>query len=285
MQPSEEETEPVNTKRAVTAMCVVLAFTGCADSKPLSGPGVTTTTTTTTTGVLAPTTSNASLAPLTTPPTVATSSPGTTIPTIPPGVVSPTVVTVMPTVATTVGQTTSPTVPATVPTTTRPTTPATVAPTSTTTPPCPATGGTSEVNVGFPMQLSGLIGADIRTGQHLCFERVVIEFEGTGTFPGYRVNYVSGDPENSPEGAPVAVAGNATLVIAGGSWMTGFEGGGYTGPSRFTPTNVSVIKELVLLEDFEGMFQWAVGLDKTRPFRVSTLPDPQRLIIDIYTRP
>jgi hypothetical protein len=33
--------------------------------------------------------------------------------------------------------------------------------------------------------------------------------------------------------------------------------------------------------DFEAVFEWIVGLDDTRPFAVSTLADPARLVIDI----
>jgi hypothetical protein len=79
------------------------------------------------------------------------------------------------------------------------------------------TDDTSLANDGFPNRLSSLVGVDIRTGGHECFERVVLEFGGTGELPGYRVQY-EGDPIlDSPSGEPVDVAGDATLVVSVGA--------------------------------------------------------------------
>lgn len=146
---------------------------------------------------------------------------------------------------------------------------------------CPDPGGTAPVNDGFPARMSSLVGADIRTGAHECFERVVLEFQGTGELPGYWVRYEADPIIDSPRGAPVDVAGDATLVLSAASWMTSPDTGGYGGPTRFTPTNVSNIRELVMLENFEGQTAWAIGLDRQRPFTVSTLGDPWRIVIDI----
>jgi len=37
------------------------------------------------------------------------------------------------------------------------------------------------------------------------------------------------------------------------------------------------------VENFEGMHQWAVGLDAERPFDVVFLDAPRRIVIDIAT--
>jgi hypothetical protein len=58
---------------------------------------------------------------------------------------------------------------------------------------------------------------------------------------------------------------------------------GYTGPNQIFPTNVSHIEELRLLEDYEGMTTWGIGLDAKRNFDVHTLDNPSRLVIDIQT--
>jgi hypothetical protein len=135
--------------------------------------------------------------------------------------------------------------------------------------------------VNFPDTLSGLIGRDIRTGAHPCVERVVLELQGTGTFPGYRVEYVDDPVKLSPSDLEVDISGDATLVLSVGAWMTTMEGDGYDGPARIEPTNVEHIRELRLIENFEGMHQWAIGLDRQRPFEVTTLTDPPRIVIDI----
>jgi hypothetical protein len=146
---------------------------------------------------------------------------------------------------------------------------------------CDPPTSTATVSDGFPSRLSSLYGTDIRTGRHECFERVVVEFGGTGELPGYRVAYESDPILDSPSGEPVDVAGDATLVISFGAWMPTMEGAGYSGPREITPGNVSTILELVQIENFESMSAWAVGLDRQRPFTVFTLGDPVRIVVDI----
>ena len=150
---------------------------------------------------------------------------------------------------------------------------------------CPDLGDTSPANDGFPNRLSSLVGVDIRTGGHDCFERVVLEFGGSGELPGYQVQYEPDPILDSPSGEPVDVAGDATLVVSVGAWMPDPEGNGYQGPREFVPTNVVTILELQQIENFEGQSAWAIGLDRQRDFTVSTLADPVRIVIDIALEP
>ncbi len=142
---------------------------------------------------------------------------------------------------------------------------------------------TRQASRNWPMGLSSLHGAEIRTGRHQCFERVVIEFAGEGQLPGRRVGYVLDPVLLSPSDETVMIRGNATLLIRVASWMGEPLSGVDPGPTQIFPTNVRKIKELRLVENFEGMHQWAVGLDRARPFRVFTLANPARLVIDIGT--
>jgi hypothetical protein len=41
------------------------------------------------------------------------------------------------------------------------------------------------------------------------------------------------------------------------------------------------IREAVQTCDFEGVVDWAVGIDGTRAFRVTVLTNPSRIIIDV----
>ena len=150
---------------------------------------------------------------------------------------------------------------------------------------CGDLGDTGPVNDGFPNRLSSLVGTDIRTGGHECFERVVLELGGTGELPGFQVQYEADPILDSPRGEPVEVAGDATLVLAVGVWMPDIEGNGYQGPREFVPTNVVNIKELQQIENFEGQNAWAIGLDRQRDFTVSTLTEPFRIVIDIALDP
>ena len=147
---------------------------------------------------------------------------------------------------------------------------------------CPDPGGTERVADGFPQRLSTMVGLEIRTGAHPpCFERVVIEFAGSGELPGYQVEYRSDPIIESPRGEPVEVAGDATLVLSAASWMPNPEGDGYDGPRELVPANVETIVELQQIENFEGMTAWAIGLDRERDFTVMTLENPTRIVVDI----
>lgn len=150
---------------------------------------------------------------------------------------------------------------------------------------CGDLGDTAPVNDGFPNRMSSLVGSDIRTGGHECFERVVLELGGSGELPGFQVRYEPDPILDSPSGEPVEIAGDATLVLSVGAWMPDIEGNGYQGPREFVPTNVVNIRELQQIENFEGQNAWAIGLDSQRDFTVSTLTDPFRIVIDIALDP
>jgi len=134
--------------------------------------------------------------------------------------------------------------------------------------------------------MSSLVGKAIRTGAQPCFDRIVIELQAgppSGSpinFPGYRVQYQS-NVVLDPSGEAITLKGHAFLVISLGSWMTAMSGEGYHGPTDIFPANVSSIKELRLIEDFEGQMSWAAGLDAKHNVVTSVLSNPPRLVVDI----
>lgn len=154
---------------------------------------------------------------------------------------------------------------------------------STTAAGCPTSGGTADVSSADPLLMSSLLGADIRTGAHPCYERVVIELMGAGTFPGWAVGYATDPVPLGQSGEGVSLLGAATLQVRMGMWMQSMEGGGYQGDFQLFPTNVVHVRELRLVDNFEGVSTWAIGLDAQYPFAVAVLHAPERLVIDIYT--
>ena len=56
----------------------------------------------------------------------------------------------------------------------------------------------------------------------------------------------------------------------------------YLGPARFTP-DTSAVVELVRTGGFEAVLTWAVGVDAERPFRVTRLEQPARIVLDVAT--
>ncbi|MCE9621024.1 MAG: hypothetical protein K8R99_01630 [Actinomycetia bacterium] len=168
-------------------------------------------------------------------------------------------------------------------TTTLPT-PTTVAE-PTTTAACVPEGDIAPQSSDDPLLMSSLVGVDIRTGVHPCFERIVIELGGTGDFPGWTVQYVD-DPVRLGESDNfVEIAGDATLQVVMRMWMPSMEGAGYTGPNQFVPESVFHILELRETENFEGICIWSIGLDAEYSFTVHVLQGPERLVIDVQVPP
>jgi hypothetical protein len=54
----------------------------------------------------------------------------------------------------------------------------------------------------------------------------------------------------------------------------------YLGPQRFSP-DAAAIEELVRTGGFEAVLTWAVGVDQKRPFKVTRLESPARIVIDV----
>jgi hypothetical protein len=176
------------------------------------------------------------------------------------------------------------------PTTPATTTPATTTPATTTpatTAPCDRTGySLGERRDGFPDRMTSMVGVDIRTGTHPCYERIVIEFGAgsapvPGGMPGWVVRYTDGPVYLGQSDETVDLEGDATLVVSVAAWMPSMEGEGYDGPIRIFPTNVRHLLELRQVDNWEGQHTWAIGLDRQRPFHVFTLSSPRRLVIDV----
>lgn len=129
-----------------------------------------------------------------------------------------------------------------------------------------------------PAAGSFLTVVDVRTGEHDGYDRVVYELAGEG-LPGWRVGYVDEAVED-PSGEVVDVDGDATLEV----WVTGT---GYpfdTGHEEFAEDlrpGAGDVEHVTRPLTFEGMTQSFVGLDEQRPFRVTLLEDPVRVVVDV----
>jgi hypothetical protein len=104
--------------------------------------------------------------------------------------------------------------------------------------------------------------------------------------PGYWVRYADGPITlGQSDDIFVELRGDADLLITLGAWMYEVDANGnpigYAGNIDVFPTNVSTIEEILLIDNSEGVQNWAVGLDEERPFVVTTLTNPDRLVIDI----
>lgn len=143
------------------------------------------------------------------------------------------------------------------------------------------TGGTA----GAQAQLVGL-----RIVHQPGFDRVVFEFgqstaPGPFAMPGYRIEAVSSFTATS--GQRVTLDGNAFLSLRFRNASTISPSTGqptYPGPSDLRP-GTPLVRELKLVEDFERVMTWGLGLDHPACPAVSELGSPLRLVLDLPTPP
>ena len=124
---------------------------------------------------------------------------------------------------------------------------------------------------------------DVRAAAQDGYDRVVFEF--ANGVPGYDVGYAERPIVADGSGDEVEVEGGAVLVVrmepALDADLTKEDAPRtYTGPNRISP-DTAVLMELVRTGGFEAVLTWAVGVDEERPFRVSTLESPARIVIDV----
>jgi len=124
---------------------------------------------------------------------------------------------------------------------------------------------------------------DVRAARHDGYDRIVFQFRNG--LPGYDVRYVDKPVVADGSGEEVAVEGGAVLLVrmepALDADLTQESAPlTYTGPQRFTPTTTAVA-ELVRTGGFESVLTWAVGVDERRPFKVTRLESPARIVIDV----
>ena len=120
---------------------------------------------------------------------------------------------------------------------------------------------------------------NVRTGQHATYDRVVIDLKGGA--PGYRIGYVREVREDG-SGKVVDTRGRANLLVRLTPANAHHENGSptYPGPSRFD-VDYPALREVAFAGDFEGTVAIALGIRHKNGFRVLTLRDPTRIVIDI----
>ena len=149
------------------------------------------------------------------------------------------------------------------------------------TPPAPENTAVPENTARQVKRSSGraeLVLTDVRVGEHEGFDRIVLEFSGTGA-PGWVVDYAD-EAVLDGSGEAVALDGDAFLDIyaSGTTWPAPDY---YDGPSRVEPQGGDVA-DVFVGGTFEGSTQVIAGIDGGPvPFRVFALTDPTRLVVDV----
>ncbi len=121
---------------------------------------------------------------------------------------------------------------------------------------------------------------DVRVGTHDGYDRVVFEFDSG--LPDAVIEGVLPPFYADPSGQEIPVAGSAFLKLTmhGASKVSPDGGVTYGGSTNFEP-GFDRLVQLVEGGDFEAVSSWYLGLDGGGCFRVLSLSDPSRLVIDI----
>ena len=154
--------------------------------------------------------------------------------------------------------------------------------------------GTASAPAGFSLDdvtsptfpdLGGDIGAigAVRVGRHTGYDRVVWEFPRSGR-PTYQVRYVT-TPTADGSGDVVSVAGDAWLEVMVST--VGIPAASAPRPGKASASSIAgtvVAEARPVYGGFEGYGQSFVGVhDERRPFKVTVLRNPTRLVLDIYS--
>lgn len=127
---------------------------------------------------------------------------------------------------------------------------------------------------------TSLLAHDFRVGVHEDYYRVVVEFVGQGD-PGWTIGWTDKSVElGRGEALPIPQGNVLDIMIHGATWpaIPGAAEYYYNGPAdKRLDDNV--------IAWFDGSFESethiAVSSDKQREYRVFTLEDPKRLVIDL----
>jgi hypothetical protein len=142
---------------------------------------------------------------------------------------------------------------------------------------------TAEVRKIRSGDIAGLV--DVRMARHDGYDRLVFEF--TDRVPGYTIGYRPLPAHEDASGFEIPLPDavgllQVSLSPASGDGWTGDEPT-YLGPSTVS-ADTTVITEAKAAGDFEAVLTWAVGVRAERPFAVSELDGPPRLVVDVAHR-
>lgn len=123
--------------------------------------------------------------------------------------------------------------------------------------------------------------AALRTGVQDGFERVTFELAGSEGLPGYRVEYVDRPLYDCGSGEPTYPVGDAWLQVRLEPVAAHTEEGRPTLGARDLAVGAPLLQRIYRTCDFEAVVVHVLALSMPNAFRVFTLADPLRIVVDI----
>lgn len=144
-------------------------------------------------------------------------------------------------------------------------------------------GSTNPVEVAAPAGLGQATLVEVRAAAHEGYDRLVFEFSGTQV-PGYKVSYESkavacGSGQDLTDFVGEGKAPAGLLLVDMRPAVAHTEAGEATAVRALRPGLESLVNVFRTC-DFEGVVTYAVALSDEHPFKVTTLSNPPRLVID-----
>src|SRR5215471_9937559 len=140
---------------------------------------------------------------------------------------------------------------------------------------CGTAAGFAASDVRAAGAAAGARVVTVRTGTFAGYDRFVVEF--AGPVPGYEVTRQGPGFVLSPKGDPVTLAGAAGVLVRITptiAWTS------YTGLTELRP-GYPILREARMLENFEAVQLWGLGVSAPACLHVSTLDSPARLVVDV----
>lgn len=121
----------------------------------------------------------------------------------------------------------------------------------------------------------------LRTGTHAEFERLTVEMSPEHGVPGYRLEYVDRPLHECGSGRQIFPVGDAWLELRLEPAAAHTEAGQPTLGEREIGVGAPLVRRIYRTCDFEAVVVLVLAVSEPNPFRVLTLGDPPRLVVDV----
>lgn len=124
----------------------------------------------------------------------------------------------------------------------------------------------------------------LRVAANAGYDRLVLDF-GDDPVPGWRVAYQDGPVQQCGSGQTVELGTPAALLVRLQYTQAHDATGRGTLRQRDLSLGMPAMRRIVIVCDFEGVVEVAIGAAARQPFRVTEVQNPSRLAIDLQLAP